>query len=225
MFDPCLWEGYLWSPRFTDDLLVAFQELFFKVLANLDRISDHIRNHGPQLFIHMAIPPNRHIGTDEAKGVLYKMGHDELGDAVWALKDMLQAAGDKSPTLWRESIGPWFDEAWPKRPRDRSQSLSEKLAWMAIDAGDAFPDVVRAVVDFMTQEEWESALFHLMKKEEEIGLVSRFPNAALTLADKLVGDKPNLIGKTLKDLLDAISTADPELRTTAPFGRLALKAQ
>ena len=224
-FDPYLWEGYLWSPRFTDDLLIAFKVLFFKVLANFDCIPERIRNHGPQLFIHMAIPPNRHIGTDEAKGVLYKMKHDELADAAWALKDMLQAAGDKSPALWRETIGPWFDEAWPRRPRDRSKSLSEKLAWMAIDAGDAFPDVVRAIKHILTEEEWQSALFHLTKKEEEARIVSRFSGAALILADKLVGDRPNIMGDTLKTLLDAISRAEPKLKRSAAYKRLALKAE
>lgn len=224
-FDPYLWEGYLWSPRFTDDLLVAFKELFFKVLANLDCIPERIRNHGPQLFIHMAIPPNRHIDTDEAKGVLYKMEHDELADAAWALKEMLQAAGDKSPALWRETIGPWFDEAWPRRPRDKSQSISEKLAWMAIDAGDAFPDVVSAIKHILTPEEWQSALFHLTKKEEEARIVSRFSGAALTLADKLVGDRPNIMGDTLKTLLDAISRAEPKLKRSAAYKRLALKAE
>ena len=224
-FDPHLWEGYLWSPRISDDLLTAFKVLFFKVLANLERIPDRVRNHGSQLFIHIAVPPNRHITTDEAKGILYKMEHDELADAAWTLKDVLQAAGDKSPALWRETIGPWFDAAWPKRPRDRSQSLSEKLGWMAIDAGDAFPDVVRAINGILTEEEWQGALFHLMTKEEETRIVSRFPRAALTLADKLVADRSHLVGDTLKTLLDAISRADPKLKGTASFKRLALKTE
>lgn len=224
-FEPHLWEGYLWHARLSDDLLVVIKDMFFKVLRNLDCIPEGIRSRGPQLFIYMAIPPNRGIDTDKAKAILYNMGPNDLTDAAWVLREMLRAAGDKSRALWRETIGPWFDEAWPKRPEARSQGLSENLAWMAIDAGDAFPDVVRAIEGIMVQEKWESALFHLMKKEEEIGLVSRAPNAALTLADKLVGDKPSLIGNTLKDLLDAISRADPELRTTASFERLALKAQ
>ncbi len=224
-FDPYLWEGYLWHARWSDDLLAAIKVLFFKVLRNLERIPERIRNHGPQLFIQIAIPPDRGVDTDEAKGVLYNFGPEYLADAAWALKDMLQAAGNKSPALWRETISPWFDKAWPKRPQDRSLELSGKLAWMAIDAGDAFPDVVRDIEDLITQEEWESALFHLKMKEEETGLVSRFPSAALTLVDKLVGDKLRLADSTIKPLLDAISNGDPELRENAAFKRLVLEVQ
>lgn len=225
VFDPHLWEGFLWNARCSDDLLVAIKEMFFKVLRNLDRIPERIRNHGPQLFIFMAIPPDRGIDSDESKGVLYNFGPEFLADAAWALKDLLEAAGNKSPALWRETISPWFDQAWPKSPKHRSPELSEKLAWMAIDAGAAFRDVVRDIESVITQEEWEGALYHLMKNEKESRLVSRFPGAALTLADKLVGDKPSLIGNTLKDILDAISKADPESRTTATFKRLTFMAE
>ena len=68
-FDAHLWEGYLWHARWSDDLLVVIKELLFKVLRHLDLIPERIRSHGPQLFIHMAIPPGRGIDRDEAKGV------------------------------------------------------------------------------------------------------------------------------------------------------------
>ena len=224
-FDPHLWEGYLWHARWSNDLLVAIKGLLFKVLGKLDRIPERIRNHGPQLFIQMAIPPDRGIDMDEARGVLHNMGAEYLADVAWALRDMLQAASDKSPALWLEAIGPWFDKAWPKRPQDRSPRLSEQLAWMAIDSGDAFPDVVGTIVAYMTQEEWASALFHLKKKEEETHLVSRFPEAALTLADKLAGDRRHLNDDIMKTLLDAISRAEPKLQERAAFKRLFLKTQ
>lgn len=224
-YDPHLWEGFLWNARCSDDLLVVIKEMFFKVLHNLDRIPERIRSHGPQLFIYMAIPPDRGIDSDEARGVLYNFEPEYLADAAWAIKDLLEAAGNKSPVLWRETIGPWFEKAWPKHPQARSPELSEKLAWMAIDAGPAFPDVVHAIKDIMTQEKHQGALFHLKMNEEENGLVSRFPDAALTLVDKLVGENSGTLGDTLSVVLDAISSADPDLQTTSTFERLTLMAQ
>jgi hypothetical protein len=81
-FDAHLWEGYLWSPRFSDDLLSAFKSLFFKVLANLEQIPERVRDHGPQLFIQMAVLTNRGISTEEAKGALYNMNTNELVDRI-----------------------------------------------------------------------------------------------------------------------------------------------
>ena len=122
-FDPYLWEGFLWSPQFSDDLLAAFKDIYFKILNNLGQIPERSRDHAAQLFIHMAIPPNRGITTEEARGVLYSFDSSALSNAAWALRDLLMGAEDKSLVLWRETIGPWFAEAWPKRPMDKSQTL------------------------------------------------------------------------------------------------------
>lgn len=223
-FDPFLWEAYLWSPQFTDDLLGAFKALFFKILGDLKALPDNVRHQGPELFVYMAIPPRRGITTDEAKAVLYKMAPDELAQAASSLRRLLGAAGEKSPNLWRDTIGPWFHQAWPKRPVDRSRDLSQSLASMAVDARDAFPDVVHAVASLILPEEWDFTLHHLMKKEEEGKLVTRFPWPALTLVAQLVSDETRVDGDTLSTLLDAISTAAPELRENDSFKRLALKA-
>src|SRR3546814_5489077 len=89
----------------------------------------------------MAIPPDRAITREEAMGVLHGLGPDLLADAVSALRAIVEAAGDKSKELWERSIGPWFRSVWPKRMQDRSQELSERLAWMATNSGNAFPHV------------------------------------------------------------------------------------
>src|SRR3546814_18468446 len=74
-----------------------------------------VRVPSPQLFIHMAIPPDRAITREEAMGVLHGLGPDLLADAVSALRAIVEAAGDKSTELWERSIGLWFSSVWPKR--------------------------------------------------------------------------------------------------------------
>ena len=218
-FDPYLWEGYLSHARCSTDLLAAFKPLLFKILRHLNRIPKRVRHQGAALFIHLAIPPDRGISTNEAKGVLWNIGIDGLTAAAVALRGLLQGADDKASALWRDTVGPWFEEVWPKRSRDKSKGLSEKLAWMAIAAEDAFPYVVNAIKETMTQEEYAAALYRLKMKEEETDLVSRYPEAALTLVDKLVGDDSSYTA-LLCELLNTISTADPELKETDSFRRL-----
>jgi hypothetical protein len=224
-FDPLLWEGYFWSPRFTDDLVMAFKESFLKVPGNLDDKADHVRVNGAQLFIHIAIPPERRIDMAEARGVLYKMSPAQLAYAVEALKRMLEAAGGKSSALWRETIGPWFKGVWPRRTRDRSPELSGELARMAMEAGDAFPEAVTAIEGILTEEQWDWALLDLHEREKDSRLVSRFPKAALTLMDRIVSSQSRVEGVILGALLDKIEASDPELRHTAGFKRLALIAR
>lgn len=222
-FDPYLWEGYLWSPRFSDELLAEFKDAFFLILADLNLIPEVVREHAAQLFVHMAIPPDRGISTVEAKGVLFQFAPDTLADAAWALKDLVSAAGDKSLALWRSTVGPWFASAWPKRPVDRSESHSRNLVWLAIDGGEAFPEILTAINDLVVPEEWEGSLFHLQSKEEANGIISRFPEASLTLADKLVGPQTHALGETLQSALNAIAQSAPHLAQDARFQRLLLK--
>ena len=226
-FDPFLWEAYFLRATLSDDLLSAFHDIYFKVLRNLDALGDKIENrvldNAVQAFIHMAIPPDRHISTQEAKETLLQMSPTYLADAAWALKNILQGAGNKSPKLWKETIGPWFEEAWPKKAFTGEKHLSERLAWMAIDSGDAFPLIIEAIKDRIGPEEHAGALFHLMSTEEEkdagTGPISRHPEAALKLVDKLVQEEIPF-GDTLSQVLKVIEENDAELVQTHTFTRL-----
>ena len=220
-FDPYLWEGYFWYARCSTDLLAAFKPLLLGILKANDRIPEQVRCNAVTSFIYLAVPPDRGIDIDEAKGVLWALGPDGLADAATALRDTLQGAGDKSPTLWRDTVGPWFEKAWPKRPEDRSPDLSENLTRMAIDAGDAFPHVADAIKDVLVPENWSRALFNFKTEEKNTGLVSRYPHPALILVDKLFHDGSDR--ELLSELLEAISVADPKLKKAVSFKRLAAK--
>lgn len=217
-FDPYLWEGYFWCPQCTADLLAAFKPLFFKILVNLDLIPKSVRSNGVALFIDAAVPMDRGIDTEEAKWVLWNIGIDRLADAARRLRDMLDGAGEKSVALWRDTVGPWFEVAWPRRTKDKSPELSRELAWMAMESGNAFPYVVAAIEDILTPEQYNAALFLLRKKEE---IIKRHPNAALTLVDKLFHDGSSL--KYLREVLECIAEAKPELKKDDRFQRLDAK--
>ena len=218
-FDPYLWEGYLWYSRCSADLLEAFKPLLFKILQHLDNIPEHSRDRAVSLFTYLAVPPDRGISTEEAKSVLWELGPDKLTSVAETLRDTLQGADEKSLALWRDSIEPWFDKAWPKRPDDRSLALSESLARMAIDAGEAFPAIVDTIKDILTPESYGASLHFLDQEEQSTRLVSKYPQASLSLIDKLVHNDSNR--KILDRLLKAISKEYPALKETGPFKRLS----
>lgn len=220
-FEPSLWEAYLWSPRIESDLLEHLKPLFFSILNDLNRIPEHVRSNAVQLFIVVAVPADRGISSEEATKVLYNLPANNLTDVIWTLKDMLRDSGNKAPTLWRETIAPWIKKVWPLHPNAKSSSISEKMAWMAMESGDAFPDAVNLLKDFLVPEKWFSALYHL----EDTDLHERFPEAALTMIDCLVGKETQTAGSTLPKLLHGIDTADPSLKNTKPYQRLSARIQ
>ena len=224
LFDPYLWEGYFGFAHCSDDLLAAFKPLLLKVLQNRDSIPERVRDNAVISFIYLAVPPDRGIDTGEAKAVLWTVGADGLTDAARALHNILDGAGDKSLSLWKDTVGPWFEQVWPIRPVDRSAGVSINLALMAIDSGDAFPDVVNTIKDVLTAEKYSTVLVHLKTKEKKTELARRYPEASLTLVDKLFDAKGHGNCSLLRKLLDVISTANPKLKEYSSFKRLDAKA-
>ncbi len=220
-FEAALWEGYLWSPRIHGDLLECLKPSFFGILEKLDLISDLVRDHAPQLFISVAVPPDRGVSTREAQEVLQDMPPQHLAQAAWMLKDMLSSAGDKASVLWLETIGPWLRQAWPKHEEAKSVEVSSNLAWMAVEAGNAFPDAVATVENLLQPQKFGDTLRDL----KEAGLHKRFPDAAWTLIQRVVGDDTHIAGSDLLELLNDISQKNTAIADDDKFKRLCARAQ
>ena len=218
MFDPYLWEAYFFRVSWTSDLLEAFKASLLGVLSELDLISDRVHSNAISVFVHMAIPVGRGIDPEEAKGVLWQLCPRGLTYAAIALRDILQGADKKSSTLWRDTVGPWFNKVWPKRTRDRSHELSRRLAWMASETDDAFPEAIETIKDVLTREEHSSVLYKLTVKEEDCNLVSRYPYSSLVLIHRVVHDQSD--ERLLRTLLGLISEAQPGLRDNESFQEL-----
>ncbi len=215
-FEAGLWEGYLWSPRIHDDLLEPLKPLFFRILENLDLISERIRDHAPQLFIDIAVPPDRGVTTKEAQEALQDMPSQHLAEAALRLMNLLSGAGDKAPVLWRETIESWFKKAWPKHVNAKSGQTSSNLAWMAIETRDAFPEAIITIKDQLQPSKW-GGMLHKLKESD---LHSRFPEAAWILIKHTVGDETHTAGLDLPDLLDVIAQKWPDITDDPHFQKL-----
>ena len=209
---------FFFGAQCPDDLLIAFKDLFLRVLKRRELIPERVQDNAISLFIYMAIPPDRRIETEAARIVLWRLGSDGLVYAASALRDILQGAGDKSLTLWSETVGPWFERAWPRRPRDRSPRVSKHLAWMALEAGEAFPIIIDEIRDVIEEDEWDFILNELEKKEKEHNLVRKYPWAAFLLMEKVVGERSDR--DLVRKLLQIISNAEPGIMENERFRSL-----
>ncbi|MBF0321397.1 MAG: SIR2 family protein [Magnetococcales bacterium] len=219
-FNQYLWQGYLSSPRYSEKFLPVFKGIFFKILSHLDKIPEDVRDNGIQLFIHIAIPPDRGISPDESHSVLFSMNTTSLAMVASALRDMVQAAGEKAPTLWKEAMGPWLKRAWPTRPKDKSEDISKELAMLAISADSAFPDVVDTIEDQLCPEKRGGSVLFLIEKNKTSKLTSRFPKHTLKLLDKIVS-KETIPQNDITHILDEIAQSDPSLKKEDAFQRLS----
>ncbi len=220
-FESALWEGYLWSPRIHGDLFECLKPMFFGILENLDLIPESVRAHAPQLFTVVAVSPGREITEEEAQEVLQVMPPRYLAQAAWMLQDMLSGAAEDAPVLWRETIEPWFKIVWPRHKIAKCSEVSSQLAQMAVEAGDAFPDAVKTVSDWLRPTKHGETIHYL----KESGLTGRFPNEAWLLIRSTVDEDTFLSQSELSELLNEIEGASQLLASDEKFQRLRAKVQ
>ncbi|MBT4700888.1 MAG: hypothetical protein HOB79_07390 [Rhodospirillaceae bacterium] len=215
-FEAGLWEGYLWSPRIHDDLLEVLKPSFLRILENLDCISKRVAENAPKLFISIAVPPDRGVSTNEALTVLQNLTPENLAAAAEMLKDLLSSSGDKSPVLWRETIGPWFKKAWPKNANAKTAKISAKLASMSLATGSAFSEAVDAVEGYLQPEKWGDILSRIKK----LNLQQHYPEASWKLIQRVIGEETQIVERELPEILEEIARGYPAVANEPYFQKL-----
>lgn len=154
----------------------------------------------------------------EAKRALAKGGSEALREAAFIFFHRMKTADD--PVVeWHDGQGALFRAVWPMDADLRtSDVVTLYLAWMALEAGGAFPDAVEAVLPALAPA---SRLNHSMIDDVSDGrleLYDTFPRAALRLLGAVVD--PENPGRELAPLLDRLRRAEPALAAEPAFERL-----
>jgi hypothetical protein len=128
----------------------------------------------------------------------------------------LDGAGDRAPTLWREKIGPWIQDVWPPENDYRTEAESVALSRAAIQSGEAFPDAVEAVIDYLIPVGRIGNVVHPLLEK---GLSTREPESSLLLLSKIIG--PDTVGgRQAGSCLNQIEESAPAIANKPEFARL-----
>ena len=210
------WKGYLWSPLLRPSLWSVLKPHFLEAFNHLDSIGEHVRNLA-SLLVSVAIEGDDAITHDEARECLRHLDDSgRVAVAMW-IDRKLEGAGDRAPNLWRDRIGPWLDRAWPKEPRLRGSTTSERLASAAVRSGDAFDCAVGTVLPLIGPIKMGRLIIERLGKA---GHVRSHPSSALALVNSLTGDEPDPWFGNLSNFLDQIGDVDPTVREHGHFIRL-----
>jgi hypothetical protein len=210
------WAGFLWSPSVRPSLWDALKQHFLSTFDHLDNIGEGARNLAT-LLASVAIDGEDALTAQEARDCLRKLAPEGRSSVAWWLERKLEDAGDKAPSLWRERIGPWLAAAWPQEPALRSDSISTRLAGVAVFSKDAFPQAVPVVVNLVGHI---TRAWGLLKKLSEYRHSTRYPMATLDLLNAVTPDNPAHWFGNLSAVLNEIRVADPQLDQDQRFTRL-----
>jgi hypothetical protein len=129
----------------------------------------------------------------------------------------LQGAGEQRSEYFRNRIVPFVKRIWPKAHDAKTPAASSAFVKLCTAAGDAFPEALTLLKNWIQPINDVSYLLRLM---HEGRLCSRFPDEAITLLDLFIPPTITWGLDELKLCLGAIRTANQDLERDRRFQRL-----
>lgn len=210
------WEGFLWAPRVYGPLMEEMKNSFLETSRHYADLGKHDRQYASVLTF-VALDPKETFSPSELASAVHSLPIEGLRESANALTRSLDAAGEQAENYWTHRVKPYLRRIWPKSIEFVSEQISESLGRLCIAASDQFPDALLMVRPWLIPVEHPD---FLVRKLNESGLCSRFPELSLEYLDLVVGVEPKWVPAVLKASLDVIVASSPEIGENPKFRRL-----
>jgi len=210
-----LWDGFLWSPRLYQPLLLTFKATFLETAQHYADLGEHRRQY-PAFLTFVALGPTEGYSVDELRSAFAALPQEALEESAQALAQALEGAAEQREDYWKHRVQPFLRSIWPKSRELATPQLSQSFARLAIASRGEFPAAMMSVEHWLQPLEQSHFIVHLLKQS---GLCSKYPELAMRLLDKLVGES-DWAPSELRECLREVSEAAPVLLSDARFLRL-----
>lgn len=210
-----VWEGFLWSPRLYQPLLIAFKAQFLESATRYADLGEH-RQQFAVFLTYAALGPTEGYTAEEFRSAIGALPQEGLEESAQALSQALEGAADQREDYWKNRIQPFWKYVWPKSRDFATPRIAESLTRLIIAARSEFPAALTAMQDWLQPIEHPYYVVHLL---QESGLCSRFPADALHLLDTVIADQ-QWAPQELGQCLDMIVQDSPQLTQDVRYLRL-----
>ena len=207
-----VWEGFLWSPRLYQPLLIAFKPQFLDSANHYADLGEH-RQQFAAFLTYAALGPTDGYTEHEFRSAIGELPQEGLEESAQALFQALEGAADQREEYWKNRVQPFWRQVWPKSRDLATPRIAGSLIRLAIAARGEFPAALTAVQDWLQPIEHPDYMVHLL---HESGLCRRFPADALRLLDTVIADQ-QWTPRELGQCLDEIERAAPPLAQDARY--------
>ena len=212
-----VWEGFLWSPRLYQPLMLAFKPQLLESAYHYAELGKHQRQFAAFLT-YAALGPTQGYTAEEFRSAFAALPQDGLEESAQALCQALEAATDQREEYWENRVQPFWKQIWPKSRDLATPRIAESLTRLTIAARGNFSAALAAVKDWLQPIEH---LDYIVHKLHESGLCTRFPTDALTFLDAIIADQP-WVPQELAQCLAEIGGAAPHLKHDGKYERLKI---
>ena len=210
------WDGFLWAPRLYRPLMEAIKQPFLATAEHYADLGKHAEQYAA-LLTFAALEPGDTFSKAELATATRALPPDGLRSAAQTVVRALEGAGDQRGEYWRNRVLPYLKAIWPKSRNVITPAISENLARLCVAAQGVFPEALDELKHWLQPSDHPEFVVHLL---HEAKLPQQFPEAALVFLNAVIGDKVQWPPTNLKDCLDAIQLAQPNLSADNRFQRL-----
>lgn len=210
-----VWEGFLWSPRLYQPLLIAFKPQFLESANHYVDLGEH-RQQFAAFLTYAALGPTEGYTGDEFRSAIGALPQEGLEACAQALSQALEGAAEQREDYWRNRVQPFWKDVWPKSRDCATPRIAELLVRLVIAARHEFPAALHAVQDWLQPIEHPH---YVVKLLHESGVCERLPEDALRLLNAVIADQP-WAPQELGTCLEKIVQAAPKLVSEAEYQQL-----
>ena len=170
-------------------------------------------------------PVASHYDLDarEARSLLSRAPAAVRHCVSWRLWRLLAGAKDEKfdrANCWRREVGPLFAAVWPLDAAAQDDRSSRNLAMMAMEAGEALPEAVEEILDFIVPWEVVTIDGGIRPGEAQRAAAERHGPAFLRLLDRCIGPSPVRVPMDLGGVLDGLLAVDQSIAVEPTYVRL-----
>jgi len=210
-----VWEGFLWSPRLYQPLLVAFKPQFLESANHYADLGEH-RQQFAAFLTYVALGPTEGYTVHELRSAIEMLPKEGLEESAQALYQALEGAADQREDYWKNRVQPFWHSVWPKSRDLATPRIAGSLTRLIIATRSEFPSALAAMQDWLQPIEHPDYVVNLLR---ESGLCKRFPADALRLLNAVISGQ-QWVPRELGQCLDEIEQAASDLAHDAGYLRL-----
>jgi hypothetical protein len=210
-----VWEGFLWSPRLYQPLLIAFKSQFLNSANHYADLGEH-RQQFAMFLTYAALGPIEGYTVEEFRSAIGSLPQEGLEESAQALFQAVEGAADQREGYWKNRAQPFWQHIWPKSRDLATSRVAGSLTRLVIAARGELPAALAAVQDWLQPIEHPNYVVHLLHGS---ALCNRYPADALSLLSAVIADQ-QLAPQELGICLDQIVQAAPSLVHDARYLRL-----
>ncbi len=214
------WAGYLWGAGYPSNLKL-FKKIKPYLLARVSNKDSQIKDDTPAMvqFIlsNWGTEDRQRISDKEFHKILLDTGDDFRARILWNIKYFCEQ--DANPPHWNKKRNRLLEKVWPLQIRAKTVQTSERLIDLAFANEPEFPRIAKAIIPLLG-ESFKHSGWSFLHGDNKDRIVDKHPEIVLEILYKVVPEDVFFLSDRVKNTLDRIATAAPELTRDPRFKEL-----